>query len=131
MAAPKIDKELMVTTTNEVGVLGKICTTLSNSRVNIEAMCAYGMGDKGTFLIYTYDQNKAKKALENAGFQVELEEIVAASLSNTVGAAEEMTSKVAKAGVKVNYCYGSAGDGKYTLFILNTENNKKAFEAIK
>ena len=130
MAAPKIDKELMVGTTNEVGVLGKICTTLSNARVNIEAMCAYGMGDKGTFMIYTYDQDKAQKALESAGYKVDAEEIVVVTLDNRVGAADIMTNKVANAGINVNYCYGSTGDGKYTLFIMNTENNEKALKAI-
>jgi len=131
MAAPKIDKELLITTKNEIGVLADVCTTLSKARVNIEAMCAYGMGDKGSFMVYTYDQDKAKKALEDAGYKVDAEEIVVATLDNKVGAAELMTSKVAKSGVSVNYCYGSAGDGKYTLFIMNTDNNNKALKAIK
>jgi hypothetical protein len=131
MASSKIDKELKVTTKNEIGVLANVCTTLSKSRVNIEAICAYGMGDKGTFLIYSFDPDKALKALKDAGFMVTTEEVVVATLDNKVGAAELMTTMVAKAGVNVNYCYGSTGDGKNTLFIMNTDNNTKALKAIK
>ena len=131
MAVPKIGKELIVHTTNETGILAKVFSTLSKSRVNVEAMCAYGEGEKGTFLIFTYDQDKAKKALEEAGYKVDTEEVVVATLANRVGAAEEMTSKVAKSRVNVNYCYGSAGDGKHTLFIMATENNAKALKALK
>ena len=131
MAEPRIDIELVVHTPNQIGVLAKICTVLSHSRVNIEAMCAFGEKDEGTFLIYTHDQVKAKKVIEDAGYEVELEEVVVAILANRVGAAEEMTNKIAKTYVNVNYCYGSAGDGKHTLFIISTENNKKALRALK
>jgi len=131
MSEPKIDNELVVHTPHEIGVLAKVCSTLSNTRVNIEAMCAYGEKDKGTFKIYTYNQEKAKKALEGAGYKVDLEEVVVAILANRVGAAEEMTTKIAKNRINVNYCYGSTGDGKHTLFIISTVNNKRALKALR
>jgi hypothetical protein len=131
MANPKIDKELVVHTPNDIGVLAKIFTSLSNARVNIEAICAYGEGDNGTLLIFTFDQDKAKKAIENSGFNVDSSEVVVATLANRVGAAEEMANKIAKAKINVNYCYGSTGDGKHTLFIISTENNAKVLKVLK
>jgi len=131
MAGSKIDKEIVLNTKNEIGVLAKVFITLSNSRVNVEALCAFGEKEKGTFLIYTFDQEKAIKVLLKEGYDVNTEEVVVATLANRVGAAEEMTNKIAKARVNVNYCYGSTGDGKHTLFIISTENNPKVLKALK
>jgi hypothetical protein len=131
MAGPKIDQEIILHTKNEIGILAKIFVALSNSRVNVEALCAFGEKDNGTFLIYTFDHEKAKKALESAGYEVNTEEVVVATLANRVGAAEEMTNKIAQARINVKYCYGSTGDGKHTLFIISTENNSKALKALK
>jgi len=131
MAKPKLDKELIIHTPNRIGVLAEVCTALSNSRVNIEAMCAYGVGEEGTFYLYTFDQDKAKKAIEEAGFEVELHDVLVVMIANRVGAAEGMTNRVAKTRVNVDYCYGSAGDGKHTLFIMSTTNNDKALKSIR
>jgi hypothetical protein len=131
MAHPRIDKELVIHTPNDIGILAKIFTSLSNARVNIEAICAQGEGERGTLLVYTFDQDKAKRAIESAGFTVESTEVVVATLLNRVGAAEEMTNKIAKMKINVNYCYGSTGDGKHTLFIISTENNAKVLKALK
>jgi hypothetical protein len=131
MPAPKLDKEIILHTSNDIGTLAKVCSALSKARVNIEAICAYGEKEKGTFMIYTFDQIKAVKALEEADYKVETHDVVVATLDNKVGATEIMTNKIAKAGISVNYCYGSTGDGKTTLFIISTANNEKALKALK
>ena len=131
MSSAKLYKEIHVSTSNDIGVLANVCTTLSNARINIEAMCAYGEGNKGYFMILTFDQDKSQKVLEKAGYNVKTQEVVVVTLDNKIGAADLMTNKISKAGINVNYCYGSAGDGKNTFFIMSTEDNKKALNALK
>ena len=49
--------------TNKVGLLSEIGTALAGAKVNITAICAYGMENKAYFMLLTESNAKAKKAL--------------------------------------------------------------------
>ncbi len=123
-------KQLIMETPDEVGMMAKVCSAISDAGVNIKAICAYAEEGKGHFMLLTDDNSKAEQTLKSAGFTVSQEEVVAIELENEVGAAKKMTQKLADAGVSLKKCYGSTGDGKMALLVLNSNDNEKALKAL-
>ncbi len=122
--------QLMVETPDEVGMMAKVCSAISDAGVNIKALCAYVEDKKGYFMLLTEDNSKAEQALKSAGFTVSQEGAVAIELENEMGAAKKMTQKLADAGVNLKKCYGSTGNGTMALLIFNSNDNEKALEAL-
>lgn len=121
---------LIVETPDEVGMMAKVCSAISDAGVNIKAISAYVKEGKGQFMLLTDDNSKAEQALKSAGFSVSQEEAVAVELENELGAAKRMAKKLADAGVNLKYCYGSTGDGKMALLVFNSNDNEKAIRTL-
>lgn len=130
MAKASKVNQLMVETPDEVGMMAKVCSAISDTGVNIKALCAYVEDEKGYFMLLTDDNSKAEQALKSAGFGVSQEEVVAVELENEIGAAKRMAKKLADAGVNLKKCYGSTGNGTMALLIFNSNDNEKALEAL-
>jgi hypothetical protein len=122
--------QLIVETPDEVGMMAKVCSAISDVEVNIKAISAYVKEGKGYFMLLTEDSSKAEQALKSAGFTASQEEIIAIELENEVGAAKKTTQKLADAGVNLKYCYGSTGNGTMALLVFNSNDNEKALKAL-
>ncbi len=131
MATVKKVKELLVVTPNKSGMLAEVTSAIADSGVNIIAMSAYGAGAKANFMIVTEDNQKAMNALRAKKFDVKEKEVVSVSLSNKIGAAKEMAEKLAKAGIDLDYCYGSTGNGQEALFLFSTKDVAKSLDILK
>jgi len=122
--------QLIVETPDEVGMMAKVCSAISDAGVNIKAISAYVKEGKGYFMLLTEDSSKAEQALKSVGFTASQEEVIAIELENEVGAAKKMTQKMADAGVNLKYCYGSTGNGTMALLVFNSNDNEKALKAL-
>jgi len=122
--------QLMVETPDEVGMMAKVCSAISDAGVNIKAISAYVKEGKGYFMLLTDDNAKAEQALKSAGFAVSQEEVVAVELENEIGAAKRMAKKLADAGVNLKKCYGSTGNGTMALLVFNSSDNEKAIRTL-
>ena len=130
MAKANKVNHLIVETSDEVGMMAKVCSAISDAGVNIRALCAYAEEGKGYFMLLTDDNARAEQALKSAGFTVSQEEAVAVELENEVGAAKKVTQKMASAGVNLKYCYGSTGNGTMALLVFNSSDNEKAIRTL-
>ncbi len=128
MARAKKVKEIQAITPNRPGMLAEVTNAIANSGVNIIAISAQASGNKAKFLIVTEDNEKAIAALKAKKFDVKDGEAVSVSLSNKVGAAKELADKLAKAGIDLDYCYGSTGNSSEALLIFSTKDIKRALE---
>ncbi|MBA7485368.1 hypothetical protein ES707_20914 [subsurface metagenome] len=122
--------QLIVETPDEVGMMAKVCSAISDVEVNIKAISAYVKEGKGYFMLLTEDSSKAEQALKSGGFIASQEEVIAIELENEVGAAKKTTQKLADAGVNLKYCYGSTGNGTMALLVFNSNDNEKALKAL-
>lgn len=122
-------KEIVATTPNKVGMLAKITNAISDVGVNIIAISAHTTGNKAKFMIVTEDNQKAMRALRKKKLIVGEGDAVSVTLSNKVGSARELANKLAKAGIDLNYCYGSTGNGSESLMVFSTKDVKKALKA--
>jgi len=123
-------KQLSFSLPNRIGLLSELSSFLTAAKINIEAICAYGMGDEGYFMIVTDNNSKAKKVISQMGAEVKVEDVLAAEVPNKVGQLREVAKKISDAGVDIHYVYGSPVKGKMTL-ILKTADDKRVLKALK
>jgi hypothetical protein len=123
-------KQLSFSLPNRIGLLSELSSFLTAAKINIEAICAYGMGDEGHFMIVTDNNAKAKKVIAQMGAEVKVEEVIAAEMANKVGQLRQAAKQISDAGVDIHYVYGSPVKKKMTV-IFKTADNKKALKALK
>jgi hypothetical protein len=122
-------KQLSFSLPNRIGMLSELSSFLTAAKINIEAICAYGMGDDGYFMIVTDNNTKAKKVISQMGAEVKVEDVIAAEVPNKVGQLRQVAKQISDAGVDIHYVYGSPVKGKMTL-IFQTADDKKALKAL-
>ena len=54
-------KQLSFSLPNRIGLLSELSSFLTAAKINIEAICAYGMGDEGYFMIVTDNNSQSKE----------------------------------------------------------------------
>jgi hypothetical protein len=123
-------KQLSFSLPNRIGLLSELSTFLTAAKINIEAICAYGMGDEGYFMIVTDRNAKAKKVVSQMGAEVTVEEVIVVEMPNKVGQLRQVAKQISDAGVDIHYIYGSPMKGKMAV-IVKTADDKKAIRALK
>lgn len=129
MKASKVS-ELIVTTPNIVGTLGKVFKLIAEAGVNISAFCAYVQDDKGIFLLMTDDNAKAGGVLEDAGYETSSDEVVSVQVESQVGTGAEIGTKLGEAGIDIRYCYATTGESGESVAIFQTADNDRAVEVL-
>ncbi len=127
----KLETELQVITPNEPGILGRVLGTLANSGVNLKALQARSVIDKGVFLLLTTNNKKAKTCLKALGYEVTTNEVVTVLMDDRVGAGAEIGALLGNAVVDIDYCYGSTSGMGKALLVFKTSDNKKALETLR
>jgi hypothetical protein len=123
-------KQLTFIVPNRVGLLSEVTTFLANGKINIDALCAYGRGEEGVFMIVTDNNAKAKKILTQMGAEVKTEEVIAVELANKPGQLQKVAKKVSEADVDISYVYVSPSRGNMTV-VFKTADDKKIMKALK
>ncbi len=122
--------ELQVITPNEPGILGRVLSTLANAGINLIALCAQSLNEKGLFYLITSDNSKARKCLRSLGYKVKIEKVITCEISDRIGAGAEIGALLGNAAIDIHHCYGtSAGLGK-ALLVFNTSNHRKALKTL-
>ena len=122
-------KQLSFILPDRIGLLSEVAAFITAAKINIEAICVYGMGEEGHFMIITDNNTKAKKVLSQMGAEVRIEDVIAVEVPNKVGQLQQAARKISDAGVDITYVYGSPVKQKMTL-IFKTADDKKALEAL-
>ena len=122
-------KQLSFTLPDRIGLLSEVAAFVTAAKINIEAICAYGMGNEGHFMMITDNNTKAKKVIAHMGAKVTTEDVIAVEVPNKVGQLQQVAKKVSDAGIDISYVYGSPVKQKMTI-IIKTANDKKALKAL-
>ncbi len=127
----KRETELLVTTPNEPGILGRVMGTLANAGVNLRALNAYAQQDRGVFHLVTSDNKKAQKCLMALGYKVETREIVTVLIGDRIGAGAEIGALLGNAVIDVDYIYCSSSGSGNVLMVIQTNDNAKTLETLR
>ncbi len=130
MAKAKRVKQLSFTMPNRAGLLSEVSAAVSAAKVNINALCAYEMGENAYFMLTTDGNAKARRALAKLGAEAKEEDVVAVEMPNKIGESQKVGKKIADAGINSVYVYGTTGAGKSSTCVLQTSDNAKAVKVI-
>ena len=122
-------KELLVTTPNEIGALGKVTGAVSAAGANFITLSAWGEKDKGVFRMLTSDNVKSSAELKKLGYTITETDVLLVNLGNKPGTFSPLAKKIGDAGIEINYCYATAWSDMAVL-VLSTKNNDKALGII-
>ena len=130
MAKKKKIKQLCFEMKNKPGQLEQVSSALSNAKINIKAICAYGMGRKAYFMLVTTNNTKAKRVLARLKVKAREEDVTAVEMPNRVGQLKSTAAKIAGAGIDIQYMYGTVGTGGTAVCIFKTSNDAKALRSL-
>ena len=129
MAQCQKKKELQIMTNDMVGMLSEVTSLVAGVGANMEALCAYGMQGKATFLLVTSDNDKVKQAAVKKGWDVAENDVAVTTIADKAGTANEIAKKLKAQNLNLLYCYVtcSANDCK---IVLRGENTDKIVAAV-
>lgn len=132
MTQAVLDKQLIVTVNNQIGTLAEITKLVAASGINLVAVCAYGVDNKGFVMFVSENNPQAKALLESKHYDVREEEVILISLDNKPGTLQSITEKIAGVGIDVTLIYGSVDKkGKTSRIVVIAEDNQAVLMALK
>ncbi len=126
MSKATLGSQLILKTTDEVGVLAKVSKALANTGINIRAISALAKENMGLFKLVVDDTTKAIEAIKILGIEVHEKPAVLLELKNKVGNLADISDKLAEADINITKIYASAGEAETSLIVLTTSDNTKA-----
>lgn len=107
--------DLTVGLIDRPGTLAQASDVLGRAGVNIEGACGFVCTGQGVYHVLAADPQGARRALIDAGFEIQDErQVVLASVENRPGAAAALLRRIASAGINIDLLYGTV-DGRLVL----------------
>ncbi len=130
MTKAKKVKQLQFMMPDRAGLLSEITTALAGAKVNVSALCAYGMQGEATFMLAADSNAKAKKALAPLGAEIKENDVVAVEMPNKPGELQKVAKKIGDAGINIMYMYGTTTASRSATCILATSDDANAIKLI-
>ena len=117
---------------NKPGHLNAICRTLAAAQINIVTLSLADTQQFGIVRLIVEEWQKAKAVLEQAGYVVNVREVVAAAVPDKPGGMAEILDVVGQAGVNIEYMYAFAfRHGAEAVLVFRFDTPARAIEALK
>ena len=129
MAAEKV-QEVTITTPNEMGTMGKVFGLIAGADVNVQSFVAYVMSNQGIFKLITSENAKVANVMEQAGYSVEITDVVAVRCADAIGTGADLGTKLGNAGVNVDYTYATGAGGGEAIVVFSVDDAAKAIDAL-
>ncbi|MDR0570544.1 MAG: amino acid-binding protein [Clostridiales Family XIII bacterium] len=125
-----IIKQLSVFLENATGHFLGISTCLGKAGVNISALSLAETAEYGIARMIVDDEKKGAEALREAGYNVNLADVIGMNIPDAPGALSEVLAKLAAGGVNVSYIYGYSSEGSANL-VLKVGDPEEACKLLK
>lgn len=127
-----INKQLTIYLENKPGQLAKLCKIMGSRKINILAISVVDTVDTGTVRIIVDNFEKAKEALNKLGLLIHTRDVITVTFPNKPGVLAEAAGRLAKAGVNIDYAYGSTHkNSKEAICVFSVSDPKKAEKILK
>lgn len=95
---------------NRPGALFAVTCRLAEARINIEGLSVAGSEDTGLAQLVTGDEAAMHELLKETNTPYSTEEVAVLAMRNEPGALSRGLARLSKAGVNIDYIYGTASD---------------------
>jgi hypothetical protein len=120
MATARLVDELVATAPTRVGLLADVTNALAAAGVDIRAIMGWEMEGAASFTVVADDTARATEALRDAGFEVTTEKVVAVEMPDRPGALDEAASRIAEAGINIDWMYATTSGGGTATVLFKT-----------
>src|SRR3989338_9193763 len=119
----RVEKQLSIFLENRPGGLARICGTLAESGINVLTLSIHDTVDHAIIRLLADRPVKALLILEQLGLYILETDIIVLDLPNQPGALAEISRKLARADINIEYAYCSAAtsQGNGCLIIKSDE----------
>jgi hypothetical protein len=114
-----VRRQMSVALRNEPGQLARVCQLLADNLINIDAIHVLDNVEQGMIRLLTSNATLSRSVLEKNGFYVLEAELLEVEVANEPGALAQVTTRLAAAGVNIDYAYGTespSGDSMRVCF---------------
>ena len=117
---------------NKPGHLSGICRALADAGLNIATLSLADTQQFGILRLILRDWEKAAKVLEQAGYLVQIREVVATEVEDRPGGMADILDGVSVAGINVEYMYAFASHPRNkAVLIFRFDDPDRAITALK
>jgi len=117
---------------NRPGKLGELCHTLAQAGVNLSTLSLADTGDFGLLRIITPDTQKAKQAIESAGYAVAITDVVALQVPHRPGGLAQILIPLDSANISIEYMYAFASNKeKEAVMVFRFSDTEKAIPILQ
>ena len=125
-------KQISLFLENKPGHLGSICKTLTEAKINIVTLSLADTQQFGIVRMIVNDWEKALAILSEAGFVVNVRDVLAVAVRDEPGGMEELLNIIGNAEVNIEYMYAFASHiGKEAVLVFRFDNPEKAEKALE
>jgi len=129
MGAEKV-QEVTVTTSNQMGTMGRVFSLIAGVGVNVKSFIAYVMSNQGIFKLIASDSAKVAEVMENAGYTVEMTYVAAVTCSDAIGTGADLGKKLGDAGISVDYTYATGTGTGEAVIVFAVDDVDKAIQVL-
>jgi len=115
---------------NKPGTLAKLCRTLARAKVNIVALSICENNECSWVRLVASPAATARAALTKGRFTYTTLPVLRLGLMNRPGELARVAGRLAKAGVNINYVYGSNSDASRSTLVIGTADMARAAKAL-
>ena len=117
---------------NRVGALAELCKLISDRSINLLAICAIDTIEEAVLRIVAEDEAGTLEVIKGAGFHAVETDVFLVELDNVPGATGRMATRLANAGINIDYIYASAHPaGRKSYIVLRTHQVAEAEKVLK
>jgi hypothetical protein len=125
-------KQLSIFLENRPGHLSRVCEVLAEAGINIVTMTLADTREFGILRLIVREWQRAKEALETAGFAVNTTDVMAIEVADEPGGLEKILKAAEAGGLSVEYMYAFAcKQKKNALIVIRFDDIERASAALK
>lgn len=125
-------KQISLFLENKPGHLSAICRTLAEAKINIVTLSLADTQQFGIVRLIVEEWERARQTLEQAGFVVNVRDVVAAAVADKPGGMAALLDVIEAARVNIEYMYAFAfRRGREAVLVFRFDQPEQAVAALK
>lgn len=126
-----IATQIAVFLENRPGTLARLCKALRDEKINIHALSTGDTVDYNVVRMIVSDTGRALHVFQDHNTLTITNEVLMIECSNKPGALVDISEKLAKAHINIEYCYSATPPkSKNSLLIVRTSDQNKALKTL-